>query len=125
MEEYKFNRFFTKHYQKEQESALFNERKRSCKKIKASFTVPFFFTLLSAEILLFFLSGPGQDGVGMVKHHIFCNGALRHIFHAWDFIHHFLHDFLNDGTKPSGAGIPLNGLSGNGMNGLSSNSRST
>lgn len=54
----------------------------------------------------------------MVEYHIFRNGALRHIFHAWNLVHNLLHDFFNDGTKSPGTGIPFDSLFGDGMDGL-------
>ena len=53
----------------------------------------------------------------MVHHVVFRDGAFHDVLHAGDLIHDFLHDLLDDRAEAAGAGIALDRLAGNGVDG--------
>ena len=53
----------------------------------------------------------------MVHHVVFRDGAFHDVLHAGDLVHDFLHDLLDDRAKAAGAGIALDSLAGDSMDG--------
>lgn len=75
------------------------------------------YELITGRYFLFFCRFPFQQRIGVVHHVVFRDGAFHDVLHAGDLIHDFLHDLLDDRTKAAGAGITLDSLAGDSVDG--------
>ena len=75
------------------------------------------YELVTGRYFLFFCRFPFQQRIGVVHHVVFRDGAFHDVLHAGDLIHDFLHDLLDDRAEAAGAGIALDGLTGDSMDG--------
>ena len=75
------------------------------------------YELVRGRYFLFFCRFPFQQRIGVVHHVVFRDGAFHDVLHAGDLVHDFLHDFLDDRAKAAGAGIALDSLAGDRMDG--------
>lgn len=72
---------------------------------------------VTGRYFLFFCPFPFQQRIGVVHHVVFRDGAFHDVLHAGDLIHDFLHDLLDDRAEAAGAGIALDGLTGDSVDG--------
>lgn len=75
------------------------------------------YELVTGRYFLFFCRFPFQQRIGVVHHVVFRDGAFHDVLHAGDLIHDFLHDLLDDRAEAAGAGIALDRLAGDGVDG--------